>query len=99
MKVDHNLEGDYFRAVIIVIWSYYFSVPRLLGSFFSRFSAQGKKKMENTPLVVVIKSASIQFGCAAVVIGELLLLRRSKLLKNNAHVRHLVTTFTNVLFH
>lgn len=79
MKVDHNLEGDYFRTVIIVIWLYYFSVPRLLGSLFSRFSAQGKKKMEKTPLVVVIKSASIQFGCAAVEIDELLL-RRSKLL-------------------
>lgn len=98
MKVDHNLEGDYFRTVIIVIWSYYFSVPWLLGSLLSRFSAQGKKKMEKTPLVVVIKSASIQFGCAAVEIDELLL-RRSKLLKNNARVRRLVTTFTNVLFH
>lgn len=76
MKVDHNLEGDYFRTVIIVIWLYYFSVPRLLGSLFSRFSAQGKKKMEKTPLlVVVIKSDSIQFGCAAVEIDELLLRR------------------------
>lgn len=97
MKVDHNREGDYFRTVII-IWSYCFSVPRLLGSLLSRFSAQGKKKMEKTPLVVVIKSATIQFGCAAVEIDELLL-RRSKLLKNNAHVRRLVTTFTHVLFH